>query len=652
MDITENPEILQAAKWYINNGFSVIPVGRDKKPKINWREYQTRHATDQELTAWFSNGDSSLAIVTGSISNLAVVDLDTPDACTWGMGNLPQTATIKTGKGYHMYYRFAEGVRNIQARKDLPGVDLRGEGGFVVAPPSIHESGNIYSLESGSFLNLARFPSEVFKSQNELSVKQSVTEGSRNTTLAREIGGKIKDGKAYEQVRREAHERNRSFVPPLSTADVDTVVNSVFQTAENKGQIVVSEPPQEWPTLSPAALPGLLGEFVNAACQNSEADPAAVLSTFLVRFGIECGPSPHYKTGDTRHAARLNAVVIGDSSKARKGTSAGPVKAIFSGLLPGCVTSPGPLSSGEGIIYAVRNEQRTWIVDKKTGAGEWQITDPGIDDKRLFILDEEFSNALNATKREGNTLSGIIRGLYDDGNAAPLTKSNRIETTGAHVGIVSHTTLAELKIKLSENEQLNGFGNRFLWICARRQGIVPFPESIPEETKFTLRNQLQERLQHAFQGGEYRLSQEARELWKAEYPRLSIAHKGLAGCMINRAEAHVVRLALIYAILSLNSQIERQDLEAAIAFWSYCQDSALYLFGGEQVDRRKSKILTALTAQPRLTRNEIREQVFQKHLSSDSLTALLNEMQQEQLIEIITEQTGGAPRQVVILKSS
>jgi hypothetical protein len=121
---------------------------------------------------------------------------------------------------------------------------------------------------------------------------------------------------------------------------------------------------------------------------------------------------------------------------------------------------------------------------------------------------------------------------------------------------------------------------------------------------------------------------------------------------VNRAEAQVIRLALIFAILSLHTQIERGDLQAAIAFWSYCQDSALYIFGGEQTDRRKAKILTVLKTQPRLTRNEIREQIFQKHITSDALTNILNELVKEQLIEIIIEQTGGAPRQVVILKSA
>lgn len=491
---------------------------------------------------------------------------------------------------------------------------------------------------------------EAARTINALLVKPTFAEGSEGTDINDLY---IESGLDAVRLQIEA------AVMPHTTPEPGTEVYSdqwqqappIFETMEEEQS--PPDPPLDWPKLSQVALPGLLGEFVQAACKNSEADPAAVAATFLVRFGIECGAGSYYMTGETRHAARLNAVIVGESSKARKGTSAGPVKAVFTELESGCRTSPGPLSSGEGIINAVRDEQRAWVIDKKTKSGEWQVIDPGVDDKRLFILDEEFANALNATKREGNTLSSIIRGLFDDGNASPLTKFNRIETTGAHVGIVTHTTNAELKIKLTENEQLNGFGNRFLWICARRQGVVPFPEQIPDQVKQSIRDLVQERLQHAFRGGEYQFNKEARELWITEYPRLSMAHKGLAGCMVNRAEALVVRLALIYALLSLNNKIARDDLEAALAFWSYCQQSAFYLFGTELEDRRKRKILNTLKPlYPHgLTKTEITNGIFKKHITSESLTALLDEMLSEHLIEIVMEQTGGAPRHIVILKN-
>ena len=76
-----------------------------------------------------------------------------------------------------------------------------------------------------------------------------------------------------------------------------------------------------------------------------------------------------------------------------------------------------------------------------------------------MILDEEFGAVLSCTKREGNTLSTILRGAWDTGSLEPLTKTSRIKATRAHIGICTHITLAELHKKLDETEAFNGFAN-------------------------------------------------------------------------------------------------------------------------------------------------------------------------------------------------
>jgi len=519
--------------------------------------------------------------------------------------------------------------------------------------------------------NLAEVPEWIIATATEgkptLEQLHKPTTGDRNQSLARLTGIWLNQnpGIDLEGVTEMALAWNVGIPSPLPGKEVITTVKSIFQKHErDKPRVNHSfslenspegEPePRSWPVLSSAALPdGVVADFIKLARENSEADPAAVLATFLVRFGIECGTGPHVMVGESRHTARSNCVIAGDSSKSRKGTSAGPVKAIFSGI-GGCRTSPGPLSSGEGIIYAVRDEVWEYRVDKKTGVGEWVIADPGVDDKRLFVMDEEFANALSATKREGNTLSSIIRCLYDDGNAEPLTKSNRIKATGAHIGVVTHITLFELNTRLTENEQLNGFGNRFLWVLAKRNGIVPFPEPMDERRKQRLQELLKERLAQAFVMGKMSFSEQARLLWAKEYTRLSMAHTGLAGCMVNRAEAHVVRLSLIYALLAGHSHIETEDLCAALAFWEYCHASAFYIFGGAPADRRKLKIIRYLEGRDsqRATKNEIRKEVFDNHVQSVDLTKLLDEMGTDQLIEVQSEPTGGAPRTVIILKNA
>ncbi|MDR3629360.1 MAG: toprim domain-containing protein [Desulfocapsaceae bacterium] len=215
---------------------------------------------------------------------------------------------------------------------------------------------------------------------------------------------------------------------------------------------------QEWPVMDQKAYRGIAGDFVALASENSEADPAAILITFLARFAVEVGSGPTLFVGDGKHHARFAAVIVGASSKARKGTSSKPVNRLYSKIERQARYSPGPFSSGEGIIHAVRDPVKKW--DEKNQCDI--IADPGVKDKRFFILDEEFGGAMSQTKREGNTLSTVIRCAWDSGNLDPLTKTSKTTATGAHIGWISHITISELHAKLSETEALNGFGNRIL----------------------------------------------------------------------------------------------------------------------------------------------------------------------------------------------
>lgn len=134
------------AKKYINLGWSIIPVEpRGKKPLIKWEEFQNRRASETELREWLIKWpEMNLGIVTGNISNLVVVDLDGPKGLQYGRKiRLGGTVVSLTGTGKHIFYRWTEGLRN-SASKIAEGVDIRGEGGYVVVAPSIHPSGRIY----------------------------------------------------------------------------------------------------------------------------------------------------------------------------------------------------------------------------------------------------------------------------------------------------------------------------------------------------------------------------------------------------------------------------------------------------------------------------------------------------------------------------
>ena len=163
----------------------------------------------------------------------------------------------------------------------------------------------------------------------------------------------------------------------------------------------------DWPIMgSPASL-GLVGEIAKLATLRSEADLTAVMGTALTWGGATLGRNRFFRVGDTIHHARLNCALVGKSGRARKGTSMAPVQRIYGAaerILQQQSTRPfpsglslkvshGPLSSGEGLIYAIRD-----------GDGE-KDGEEGVLDKRLLCAEGEFGAALRAFQRQGNTLS-------------------------------------------------------------------------------------------------------------------------------------------------------------------------------------------------------------------------------------------------------
>ena len=403
----------------------------------------------------------------------------------------------------------------------------------------------------------------------------------------------------------------------------------------------------EWPVMDTSAFHGLAGDFVELASRNSEADPAALLATFLVRFGVECGNAPTLYVGDTKHKARLASVIVGNSSKARKGTSGKSVARLYESLERPARFSPGPFSSGEGIIYAVRDAVKKWNERDKIEV----VIDPGVEDKRLFILDEEFSGAMANTKREGNTLSTVIRSAWDTGNLDPLTKTCKTTATGAHVGWVSHITLNELNSRLDTTEAFNGFANRILWICARRSKIVPWPEPMPDNEMNIIRGRMADALALT-KGDDFYLldwSDAAKDAWINQYySNLTKDNPGLVGCVINRAEAQVIRLAMIYCLLDSLTTISILHLEAALAFWNYCEQSARYIFHGRQADQVAQRILDELKSGP--MDGMALHRLFSNNVKKQRIEAALSELKAANMIESEIIQTGKPGRPTTLLK--
>lgn len=123
--------------------------------------------------------------------------------------------------------------------------------------------------------------------------------------------------------------------------------------------------------------------------------------------------------------------------------------------------------------------------------------------------------------------------------------------------------------------------------------------------------------------------------------------QGLLGALTARAEAQMLRISLIYALLDEVAVIDVQHLVAAVALWQYCVDSARHIFGGTLGDDVADRVLERLReAHPAgKNREEIRA-IFSRHIQSSRLTTALEYLQSRNLIRTVKESSGGAPREM------
>jgi hypothetical protein len=268
----------------------------------------------------------------------------------------------------------------------------------------------------------------------------------------------------------------------------------------------------------------------------------------LVAFGALVGRGPHVLVENDQHHTNLFAVLVGGTSKGRKGTAWGRVKEIFSQVSdwPGTVTG---LSSGEGLKYHVRDEVIKTVTSQKTGESKDKCIDEGVKDKRLLVIEPEFSQVLRQADRSGNVLSAVIRSAWDTGDLQTLTKNDPIKATGAHISIVGHITTDELRAQMTATEQANGFANRFLFMCVKRSKQLPRGG---KPLRTPVRDALVSRICGAIAQAQslqvIDRTESAFELWDQVYSELSEGSTGLAGAVTARAEAQVLRLSLVYAL--------------------------------------------------------------------------------------------------------
>lgn len=681
---TANTEQLAAALRYAGLGWRVFPCawvvrgqcscGRypcpdkpGKHPLYDRKMGLTRGCKDATTDAntirrwWKQWPQANPAIATGTDSGVWVLGPD-GDAGVFQLGELagqhpdesiPATPWVRTGsRGQHLYFRWPADGKGLTNRVNHRGlmVDVRGTGGYVIAPPGVNANGEYEWLEEPWEIEPAEAPAWLLdwvRQKNETTQKSisqptltdqispyarkaleseservsSAGEGTRHNvlnaaafSLGQLVGGGeiprsdvesalaaaagsagLPEGEVVRTIRDgiDAGLRSPRNVPvsngwvkpsrpsPAKTATIPAAPPA-NESEDNDELDVTAEP---WPDPMPAeAMYGLVGDVVRAIDPHTEADPVAILFQFLVGFGNMVGRHAYYRVEDTRHYPNLFCVLVGQSSRARKGTSwqralrvlerGGDEDWAHTRIASG-------LSSGEGLIWEVRDPP---IRRQNTRGGPPDAeADPGAADKRLLVIEEEFASVLQVGKREGNILGGVLRSAWDTGVLRSLVKNNPARATGAHISIIGHITRTELVSTITNTQAHNGFLNRFLWVAVRRSKLLPYGGQRVDPTP------LAARLEEAFRFATHaeriiEMTAAARGLWGVEYARLTADRPGLFGLVTSRSEAQTLRLALVYALLDESLEIDLPHLKAALAIERYVEQSAKNIFGNATGD--------------------------------------------------------------------
>lgn len=250
------PDHLDAALACLARGWAVIPAEeRGKRPVVRWQPYQERLPGEDEVRAWFTRRPrANLAVVTGAVSGIVVLDVDTGhggeaslEALEARHGRLPGTVEAVTGGGGRHIY-FAHPHHEVRNRAGLaPGLDLRGDGGVIIVPPSVHPSGRRYSWRkdrSPEEAELAGLPVWLLEPRfgaegprgHPLAywrslVREGVTEGRRNATIASFTGHLLWHGVDPDVAMELMLAWNRTRCrPPLDDEEVIRTVRSIERT--------------------------------------------------------------------------------------------------------------------------------------------------------------------------------------------------------------------------------------------------------------------------------------------------------------------------------------------------------------------------------------------------------------------------------------
>jgi Protein of unknown function (DUF3987) len=375
-------------------------------------------------------------------------------------------------------------------------------------------------------------------------------------------------------------------------------------------------PPQPGPLWNDKILYGIAGEIVRKVSAHCESHPAGMLLDFLVSFGSIVGRGPYFNIGATKHFTNEFMCRVGDSSKSRKGTGRDAIDDVLKHIDPKWYADR--VTSGFGSAEAIISQIKDTTTEMRQVKGVYSpVVVRGVDDKRLCIREGEIASVFVLTGKtesradivfrdgwDGKALRNIVKGKTTEG------LSNSAKCEEPHLSISGDTTIHELRRKMPQGSDENGFGNRFIYVYVYR--VKDCPLGGPQLDWSKEIEQLCLTLQWAKKVKHISMTGAARQWWVDKYH--SLEHDGpdgLAGKMTARAPAHVRRLAMLYALLDHSDQIDTKHFQAAMKLWNYCSESAVFIFGGATSEQLR--IQNWIGLRQTATYKQVRDELYQRN---------------------------------------
>lgn len=266
-----------ALDYHIKKDWNVLPLfawnkhpqgnpdSAGKSPTVAWKKYQTVKSTEDEIVSWFTHTDNNVGILTGKVSNLTVIDVDTEDSNVLNQLKLPKTYTVKTRKGYHFYYQYNENISNDDLRTpDGKHVgEFRSEGGLVVAAGSKHQTGFIYKVLND--VEPVPFPAHLLSSHKSekkdyKKISEGISEGNRTNSAKSYIGELVRLHYPNKQKTWEiAINWNKTNEPPLGEEQIKSLLVYCWSKENEKKGVIKKE------TFNPIELGNLMLETPDPA---------------------------------------------------------------------------------------------------------------------------------------------------------------------------------------------------------------------------------------------------------------------------------------------------------------------------------------------------------------------------------------------------